>query len=53
MKLIVSALEHHSNIVPWQMLCERTGAILKVIPMSQEGELVIRDYDKLLSKKLN
>ena len=38
-EVIVSALEHHSNIVPWQMLCEQTGAILKVIPMNQEGEL--------------
>jgi cysteine desulfurase/selenocysteine lyase len=50
-EIIVSALEHHSNIVPWQMLCEQTGAILKVIPMNQEGELVISDYDNLLSEK--
>jgi cysteine desulfurase/selenocysteine lyase len=50
-EVIVSALEHHSNIVPWQMLCEQTGAILKVIPMNQEGELVMTEYDKLLSKK--
>lgn len=49
-EIIVSALEHHSNIVPWQMLCERTGAILKVIPMNQDGELVISKFDKLLSK---
>ncbi|RLD29883.1 MAG: cysteine desulfurase CsdA [Bacteroidetes bacterium] len=49
-EVLVSALEHHSNIVPWQMLCEQTGAILKVIPMNQEGELVITEYDKLLSK---
>jgi len=48
-EIIVSALEHHSNIVPWQMLCERTGAILKVIPMNLEGELVMSEYDKLLS----
>lgn len=48
--IIVSALEHHSNIVPWQMLCERTGASLKVIPMNQEGELVMERYDSLLSK---
>ncbi|WP_248724807.1 aminotransferase class V-fold PLP-dependent enzyme [Seonamhaeicola sp. ML3] len=48
--IIVSALEHHSNIVPWQMLCERTGAILKVIPMNDEGELVMSEYDKLLSE---
>ena len=50
-ELIVSTMEHHSNIVPWQMLCERTGAILKVIPMNLEGELVMNVYDKLLSKK--
>ena len=48
--IIVSALEHHSNIVPWQMLCERTGATLKVIPMNDEGELVMAEYEKLLSK---
>lgn len=50
-EIIVSALEHHSNIVPWQMLCERTGAILKVIPMNMEGELVMSVYDSLLSDK--
>lgn len=49
-EIIVSALEHHSNIVPWQMLCERTGAILKVIPMNEDGELVISEFDALLSK---
>lgn len=48
--IMVSALEHHSNIVPWQMLCERTGATLKVIPMNQQGELVISEFDALLSK---
>ncbi len=50
-EIIVSALEHHSNIVPWQMLCERTGAVLKVIPMNQEGELQMDVYRELLSKK--
>jgi len=50
-EIIVSALEHHSNIVPWQMLCERTGAILKVIPMNEEGELILDEYHKLLSDK--
>ena len=50
-EIIVSALEHHSNIVPWQMLCERTGAILKVIPMNDEGELILDEYHKLLSDK--
>lgn len=48
-EIIVSALEHHSNIVPWQMLCERTGAILKVIPMNTDGELVISEFEKLLN----
>ena len=48
-EVIVSALEHHSNIVPWQMLCERTGATLKVIPMNQNGELELTRYDELLS----
>lgn len=47
-EIIVSALEHHSNIVPWQMLCERTGALLKVIPINHEGELVIEAYEALL-----
>ena len=50
-EVIVSALEHHSNIVPWQMLCERTGTILKVIPMNEEGALVMSEYDNLLSDK--
>jgi cysteine desulfurase/selenocysteine lyase len=50
-EVIVSALEHHSNIVPWQMLCEKTGAVLKVIPMNQNGELDIDVYESLLSDK--
>jgi len=50
-EIIVSVLEHHSNIVPWQMLCERTGAILKVIPISIKGELIIEEFEKLLSPK--
>jgi len=50
-EILVSALEHHSNIVPWQMLCERTGAILKVIPMNSKGELIMDDYLRLLSDK--
>ena len=49
-EIIVSALEHHSNIVPWQMLCEKTGAELKVIPMNEEGSLIMSEYDKLLSE---
>ncbi len=50
-EILVSALEHHSNIVPWQMLCEKTGAVLKVIPMNEEGELIMAEFDKLLSNK--
>jgi len=50
-EIIVSAMEHHSNIVPWQMLCEKTGAILKVIPMNEEGVLIFSKYEKLLSEK--
>ncbi len=50
-EVIVSYLEHHSNIVPWQMLCERTGAVLKVIPMNEKGELLMDAYDLLLSDK--
>ena len=50
-EVIISHLEHHSNIVPWQMLCERTGAVLKVIPMNQNGELLMDAYQELLSDK--
>lgn len=50
-EILVSAMEHHSNIVPWQMLAERTGAILKVIPMSLDGELEMDAYEQLLSDK--
>ena len=48
-EVLVSALEHHSNIVPWQMLCEKTGATLLVIPMNDDGELILSEFDKLLS----
>lgn len=50
-EVMVSAMEHHSNIVPWQMLSEKTGAKLIVIPMNKEGELIIDDYQKLLTNK--
>jgi cysteine desulfurase / selenocysteine lyase len=50
-EVLISAMEHHSNIVPWQMLCERTGAVLKVIPMNQNGDLILEEFDKLLSDK--
>ncbi len=49
-EVLVSAMEHHSNIVPWQMLCEKTGATLKVIPMNETGELIISDFEELLSE---
>ena len=50
-EVIVSALEHHANIVPWQMMCERSGAILRVIPMTDDGTLDIHAYNDLLNKK--
>ena len=50
-EVMVSALEHHSNIVPWQFLCERTGARLVVIPMNLKGELIMSEFDKLLSDR--
>lgn len=49
-EVVVSALEHHSNIVPWQMLCERTGSTLKVIPMDTDGQLVLDGLDQLLNE---
>lgn len=48
-EIIVSAMEHHSNIVPWQMLCYKTGALLKVIPMNENGELLVSEFENLLS----
>ena len=50
-EIIVSQLEHHSNIVPWQMLCEKTGAKMKVIPMNNIGELDLNEFSKMLSAK--
>ncbi|WP_125718745.1 aminotransferase class V-fold PLP-dependent enzyme [Flavobacterium ustbae] len=50
-EVVVSSLEHHSNIVPWQMLCEKTGAVLRVIPIDENGELIISEFDALLSEK--
>jgi cysteine desulfurase / selenocysteine lyase len=50
-EILVSEMEHHSNIVPWQMLCERKGAKLKVIPFNDRGELSFEEYKKLISKK--
>ncbi len=50
-EIVVSAIEHHSNIVPWQMVCEEKGAKLRVIPVTDNGELIIEEYLKLLSPK--
>jgi len=50
-EVLVSAMEHHSNIVPWQMLCEKTGATLRVIPMNEKGELILSAYDELVSER--
>jgi cysteine desulfurase/selenocysteine lyase len=50
-EIIISAIEHHANIVPWQMLCEQTGAVLRVIPINDDGELLMEEYEKLLNPK--
>jgi len=50
-EVILSTLEHHANIVPWQMMCERKGAVLKVIPVDERGEIILDEYYKLLSAK--
>jgi cysteine desulfurase/selenocysteine lyase len=50
-EILITAMEHHSNIVPWQMLCERKKAILRVIPFNDEGELLMDEYEKLLNDK--
>jgi len=50
-EIIISTLEHHSNIVPWQMLCEKTGAKLKVIPINPDGELIFKEFEKLVTDK--
>jgi cysteine desulfurase / selenocysteine lyase len=50
-EIIISAMEHHSNLVPWQMLCEEKGAHLRVIPMTDDGTLILDEYKKLLSPK--
>ena len=50
-EIIISAMEHHANIVPWQMLCEEKGARLRVIPMNDAGELLLDEYDALLNER--
>jgi len=50
-EILISGMEHHSNIVPWQLLCERTGATLKVIPIDDRGDLVMEEFERLLSPR--
>lgn len=50
-EIILSWLEHHANIVPWQMMCERKGAVLRIIPINDNGEIILEEYYKLLSSK--
>ncbi|WP_270090107.1 cysteine desulfurase [Sphingobacterium sp. SYP-B4668] len=50
-EILISAMEHHSNIVPWQMLCDEVGAKLKVIPMNEKGELIVEEYENLLNDR--
>ena len=50
-EIMLSRLEHHANIVPWQMMCQRKGALLRVIPINDKGEIILEEYYKLLSKK--
>lgn len=50
-EIVITAMEHHANIVPWQMLCELTGAVLKVVPMTTKGELIAGEFEKLLNDK--
>ncbi len=50
-EILISTMEHHSNIVPWQLLCEEKGAELKVIPINDKGEIILEEYEKLLSAR--
>jgi cysteine desulfurase/selenocysteine lyase len=50
-EILVSQMEHHSNIIPWQQIAEERGATLRVIPMNERGELVIEEFDKLLNER--
>lgn len=50
-EIVLTEMEHHSNIVPWQLLAERTGAVIRVVPVTDDGELVLDEYEKLLSEK--
>src|SRR5689334_10175329 len=50
-EIIISNMEHHSNIVPWYILCEEKGAVLKIVPINDEGELIMDEFEKLLTEK--
>lgn len=50
-EVIISTMEHHSNIVPWQIVCQQTGAVLKIIPIDNDGNLIMREYEKLLNSR--
>ncbi len=50
-EIILSQMEHHSNIVPWQLLCEQTGAVIKVVPINEPGELILGEYERLLNSR--
>ncbi|MCH7925843.1 MAG: cysteine desulfurase [Planctomycetes bacterium] len=50
-EIVISTMEHHSNIVPWQILCEQTGAVLRVAPINDDGELMLDEYEKLLGSR--
>ncbi|MGH7409786.1 MAG: SufS family cysteine desulfurase, partial [Candidatus Methylomirabilis sp.] len=50
-EIVISAMEHHSNIVPWQILCEQTGAVLRVVPINDDGELLVDEYGTLLNAR--
>src|SRR5512144_1237659 len=50
-EVVITAMEHHSNIVPWQMLCERRQATLRVVPIDDAGELIIEEYERLLTER--
>lgn len=50
-EVLISAMEHHSNIVPWQMICEERGALLKVMPINQDGDIILEEVDALLSER--
>ncbi len=50
-EIILTMLEHHANIVPWQLICEETGAVIKVVPVDKSGQLIISEYEKLFTKR--